>query len=463
MTWQHYLGALAVLAVVAAVGVAGGRAVKSADDFTSGGHKAGVALVAGAMLGTIIGGASTFGTAQLAYTNGLSAWWFTLGAGLGAILLFCLTPRLYNSGLTTLTGLVGAQSGRSAAALMAVLSSGGIFLSLVAQMLSGMNLVAAVAGAIPPAGAVALIVALVICYVLFGGVLSAGRSGLVKTCLIVTTVAVSGVAGLALVGGLGALWRDPALPHAQFFDLFGRGAGIELGSAASLLFGVASEQAYFQAIVSGKTLRHSRLGIGLAAFLMPVVGGLGVAVGLVMRATHPGIASGLALPLFILDYLPPLAAGAMLATLLIVVVGSSAGITFGISTILVKDLLLPARSRLLGRDSRVSVTAWTRAVLVIVLGLGAAVALTDVGGAIMDWSFLALGLRASISFFPLAAALFFPGRVKRAHVVAAMLAGPLGTLLGYFTLPAGVDPVLLGLALAALTVATGIRRAAPAA
>ena len=38
-------------------------------------------------MGTLVGGASTIGTAQLAYSFGFSAWWFTLGAGLGCVML----------------------------------------------------------------------------------------------------------------------------------------------------------------------------------------------------------------------------------------------------------------------------------------------------------------------------------------------------------------------------------------
>ncbi|MBQ2218175.1 MAG: sodium:solute symporter family protein, partial [Firmicutes bacterium] len=45
------------------------------------------AIVAGVIIGTLVGGSSTVGTAQLAYTYGLSAWWFTLGAGISCLVL----------------------------------------------------------------------------------------------------------------------------------------------------------------------------------------------------------------------------------------------------------------------------------------------------------------------------------------------------------------------------------------
>jgi SSS family solute:Na+ symporter len=458
VTWLHYLGAALVLGVLVAVGVVAGRAVKTSADFTGGAQKAGVAMVTGALTGTIIGGASTIGTAQLAYTNGLSAWWFTIGAGLGAWVLFAMTPRFYHSGHTTIPQMVSAEFGQRAGSLMAVLASAGIFLSVVSQLLSGVALVSAVAPVLPAVGALFLVLGLVVVYVLFGGLLSAGRAGILKTVCIVATVVVCGALGLAMSGGFGGLLSNPALPHQLYFNLFGRGYGIEIGGCVSLLLGVACEQAYLQALLSARTLRISRTGAGLAAFLMPAVGGLGILVGLSMRITHPGLESALALPQFILDYIPPLPAGMMLGSLVLVVVGSSSGLTFGIATVMVKDLLLPARKRLLARDSRINVPAWTRVVLVAVLGLAAAVTLTDIGGLIMDWSFLALGLRACVSFFPLIAAIYFPGRVDRRFAIAAMVAGPAGTALGAVILPDSIDPVLLGIACALGTMLAGVRK-----
>lgn len=79
MTFMYYTGAVVVLALITAVGLYSGRQVKSAEDFAIGGRKAGTGIVAGSIIGTLVGGASTIGTAQLAFTNGFSAWWFTLG------------------------------------------------------------------------------------------------------------------------------------------------------------------------------------------------------------------------------------------------------------------------------------------------------------------------------------------------------------------------------------------------
>jgi SSS family solute:Na+ symporter len=77
----HIIGSIITLSLIIFTGIYTGRKVKDAKDFSTGGYNAGAALVSGTIIGTLVGGSSTIGTAQLAFTNGLSAWWFTLGKG----------------------------------------------------------------------------------------------------------------------------------------------------------------------------------------------------------------------------------------------------------------------------------------------------------------------------------------------------------------------------------------------
>ncbi len=87
MTGLHYIGAVFVLALITGVGIYSGHKVKTSGDFSNGGGRAGAGIVAGTIMGTLVGGSSTIGTAQLAYKFGFSAWWYTLGAGIGCLML----------------------------------------------------------------------------------------------------------------------------------------------------------------------------------------------------------------------------------------------------------------------------------------------------------------------------------------------------------------------------------------
>ena len=57
-----------------------------------------------------------------------------------------------------------------------------------------------------------------------------------------------------------------------------------------------------------------------------------------MRANFPGLDAKLALPTFILEFLPPWLGGIVLATLLISIIGTGAGLVLGISTMLSEDI-----------------------------------------------------------------------------------------------------------------------------
>jgi SSS family solute:Na+ symporter len=449
MTLGHYAGAAIVLAAIVGVGVLSGRAVKSEQDFSGKSRRSGSGLIMGALLGTIVGGASTIGTAQLAYTNGLSAWWFTIGCGIGLLLFgVWLVKPLYASGVHTVPQVIGAEFGPLAAKTSAVLASVGTFLSVVAQLISAVALITAVSSLGNPV-AIALMVILVIAYITFGGALGAGYAGLVKTALLASFVLICALIALRGVGGLSGLLQSPVLPHELFFNINGRGFGLDGAAAASLVLGVLTEQAYVQALVSAKTLRSSRQGAIFAAVLVPIIGALGMVVGMSMRITHPGIASGMALPLFIMDNLPSVAAGMMLGTLLVALVGTASGLSLGIATVLTNDLLLP---RLRRRSNPLTAT---RLVLVGVLAVASAVAFSSGGGLILSWSFMSMGLRGAVAFWPLLAALFWRGRVDPRFVVPAMVCGPLGTALGAWLGPDSLDPVWFGVAAALVVMIAG--------
>ena len=74
LTPLHVVGLLATIALIIGIGIYSGRKVKSAADFSSGGSRAGAWIVCGAIMGTLVSGQATIGTAQLAFSFGMSAW-----------------------------------------------------------------------------------------------------------------------------------------------------------------------------------------------------------------------------------------------------------------------------------------------------------------------------------------------------------------------------------------------------
>lgn len=451
MTLSHCIGAAAVLLLITATGLYSGRRVKNAGDFSTGGKRGGVGIVAGAITGTLIGGASTIGTAQLAVVKGFSAWWFTLGAGLGcfALALFFVRP-LHAAGVSTLSGIFAVRYGKRAGVLAAILMSLGNLLTIVAQILSGVALVTSMAD-VDPFAASAGIALLMLAYVVFGGVWGAGMVGIVKLALLGAAILACG--GIALIrgGGFGAFYNQ--LPHADYFSLTARGAGVDLGAGLSLIVGVLTTQTYLQAVMAARGVREGVRGALLSGLITPVIGVMCIFVGMYVKLRHPEWGALSALPAFVLAYLPPVIAGMVLATLLVTLVGTGAGIALGISSMFCRDIY----QAYINTDcDDAGLLSMSRLGIVAVLGISLLLTAGSMGSMILDCSFLAMGLRGAVAFVPLCCALFFPGRVHRRCIEIAMLAGPAFVILGNCLLPRAIDPLFYGIIASVLTMLVGV-------
>ena len=67
MSFGVLAGIVLVVGLILGVGFLSGRRVKDSSDFLSSGGKAGTFLVAGAMMGSLVGSQATMGTAQLSF------------------------------------------------------------------------------------------------------------------------------------------------------------------------------------------------------------------------------------------------------------------------------------------------------------------------------------------------------------------------------------------------------------
>lgn len=444
MSIWHYIGVVIVLAIITAVGLWSGRQVKSASDFTSGGRQVGTGVVAGAIIGTLVGGSSTIGTAQLAYHYGFSAWWFTLGGGIGCLLLaFVFAKPLYESDIRTLPEIFSREYGGQAAMTATLMTTAGSFLSIVSQVLSGIALVTAVSG-IGGTWAAVIIVSLMFFYVIFGGVWGIGKVGIVKTIFLYTGIVACGCVALSCAGGLSAF--PTLLPREQYFNMFARGVSTDLGGGLSLIVGVITSQAYIQALLCGKSLRVAKKGLLLSAMLIPLIGIFGIYVGMYMRVYYPNINAAMALPLFVLQAFPALPAGMILATLLVALVGTGAGVSLGVCTMFCNDVYKKYLNKTADEHRQLFIN---RTVIVVILVGAAMTTVGNLGSLIISWSFMSMGLRGAVAFVPLCTALFLPGRIPNHFALAAMVAGPLVTLTGKLALPANIDPLWPAIALTA--------------
>lgn len=448
LTALHAVGMVVTILLVFGIGIYSGSKVHNSVDFSVSGRKAGSFLVMGTILGTLVGGASTIGTAQLAYLYGFSAWWFTLGGGIGCLIiaLFLVKP-MRETKFETIPRFISSSYGITAGVMAALFVSLGMFINIMPQVFSSMALLSSMFS-IDLRLAAFLAVALAVFYVVFGGVWGTGLMGLTKIFLTCVVMITGGFVALQLSGGpAGLAGNFPAYP---WFSLFGRGVNTDLAAAFALMVGVLSSQIYFQGIFSSRDLAAARGGALLSAILAPAIGLGGIFVGLYMRMHYPAIDPAQALPLFVINHLAPWFAGIVLATLLLASIGTAAGLTLGVSTMLNRDIYLRLRPH--ADDRRVLQVFRFLIVLIMALALGV-VLVTGGDVIILNWSYLSLGVRGATICFPLFAAIFLKGRISPRAGTLAVIISPSVVLIGS-VIPIGVNPLYPGLAVSFLILLT---------
>ena len=493
-------GILLTIAFIIAVGLWAGRKATSTEAFTTGGGKAGSWMVCGTLMGTLISGQATVGSAQLAFAFGVSAWWFTIGAALGALVLalFFVKP-LRHSGSVTLMEIIGKEYGKKAETLGSCLCVIGMFISIMAQIIASSALLTTIFPlmAFLPASLIAM--GLMIVYVAFGGLWGTGMGGIVKLLLLYLSATVVGVAVWHLGHGFGGLVDSITWLHTdttvgkvqhlssemevrhQYGNFLARGPMKDIGSCLSLILGVLSTQTYAQAIWSARSDRSARRGALLSALFIPPIGAACTLVGMYMRANYvtadewqqlqqlgAALPQGMgvmqssvqAFPVFVTQHMPGFFGGVVLGTLFITIVGGGSGLTLGASTILMRDLVHPVQQKLSMRRRKAvpEPRLWqSRLMIVLLLVVAVAISTTITGSFLNDLGFLSLGLRASSVLAPLLAALFFPRRFKSWSILASMVAGTLMMLVAKLALLPG-DPVFWGMGVAILLVALGWKK-----
>ncbi len=487
----HIIGIILAVSLIEIFGIVSMRRVRNSRDFDTGGGRAGALTVCGIIMGTLIGGQSTIGTAQLAFSFGISAWWFTLGAALGCVFLaFVYVVKIRKSGTSTLLEIVSKEYGRKVEVTASVLCSIGIFVSIVAQIVSSSALlmtlfpmrlwVAALASAV-----------IMVLFVVFGGVWSAGIGGIVKLALLCVSSLTAGLVVLYLSDGYNGLFfsikglltengfhtvsglsSSEDVMH-RYSNLFARGFGKDIGSCISVILGVLSTQSYAQGVYAAKSDGVAKKSALISALLTIPIGAACVFVGLYMRGhyitadecrllTENGIAipdevgvltsSAQAFPVFITTYIPKLLGGIMLGTLLVTVIIGGSGLSLGASAILVRDVFM----RLSEKTDRHILLA-SRLTIVFLLAAAVIVGVVVSGGFINDLGFLSMGLRATAVFIPLTLSMILPGRFDGKRMLTAVIIGTL-ILLTVKLSAMPIDPTFPGIAAVVVVALTGYRR-----
>lgn len=450
LSYGHLFSLLITIIVVIGSGIYSARNVRSAEGYSLGGRSSGVPLVAGSIAGTVIGGGATVGTAQLAYSIGLSAWWFTLGSGLGFILMGIFYARpLRSTGLETIPQYLVLNYGKMAGPLASVISSIGIFFSAVASCLPGIQIIAAIFHITPWPAAIILMI-FVAAYVFFGGMKGAGVSGIMKLIIIWVTLFVAG--GTAILALRDMPNFQTIFPPFPWFSLFGHGIWAGLGNLFSLIVGIICTQTYIQAIFSASDSRTAAVGAFAAALVVIPVGLPSIAIAMFMHVAHPDILPILALPIYLLQYQPAWLGGIGIAGILLSLIGSIAGLALGIGTMVSKDIC----DELLQISTSKTVLWVNRITVLFVTFIACFIAILNLRSQVLIWNYLSMALRGGGIFLPLTLAIFTPGRLPKNWAVSSMVLSTLASVAAATVLHLAIDPLFIGITISAVMIIMGL-------
>lgn len=435
------IGIFITFAAMSAIGIYTVKKIKNSEDFTVAGNSASAVMVMGAIVGSCVGAGGTIGTAEAAFKRGISGWWQTLGLSIGCLVLgLLLSQAIYKTRVETVPQLLEKKFGSSIRTVTAIFSAIAIFLSILSQTKGFLPLLTSFVP-VPVVIAAVIGVILILLFVLFGGIFATSLGGILKIALILGSLIISGAIAVSALGGFSGI-RASFDPD-PWLNMFPNGVSKGLATGLGLTLGVLVTQVYIQAVLSAKDAKAARNGAVLAAIFTCPVGLFGVAVGMYMSKFFPDIAPSQAFPLFMTNTFHPVIAGIFIGGLMLAALGSNAGLTFGVSTMLSRDVYKRVRKDATDKE----MLNVLRILIVIIASLSGVFAITSLGEMIQTFVFLSYGLRTCVFLVPMLFALFYKGRMTHAAGMASVLVGPLVNIV-WNLVPAlknAFDPIYAGL------------------
>ncbi|MDD5723610.1 MAG: sodium:solute symporter family protein [Syntrophales bacterium] len=324
------------------VGILSFKKIKNASSFFVADRKAGIPLVTGSLLATVIGASSTIGIAGLGYSKGLvGAWWMLVGA-IGLLVLsvwFAERVRCYE--VYTLPEILEKQYGGNAIRIIASVLIAAAWLGIIAAQIIAAG---KILSALWPGQSVLLMIiagSVFIIYTFLGGQYSILHTDLIQAALIITGVSICSVVGISAAGGLSEMaaqlppsyFSFPTAPNFGWTDLL------------TFLFFVGATYMVgpdiYSRIFCSRDPRVARRSLVLTASVMIPTAFLITLAGIAARVLLPEIQPESALPALVIHTIPAGLSGLVIVSLLAAVMSSADTCLLTTSTIIAADVLAP--------------------------------------------------------------------------------------------------------------------------
>jgi len=395
-------------------------------------------IVAASVAGLAIGGASTIGISENAFSAGLSAGWYDTAWAIGAVIagLF-VVDRLRRGNYDTISDLIGDLYGGRTRILMVItmclIQSGIIALQYKA---GGSILAALLPDVFTVQSGTFFSFVIFVLVAAIGGMGSVTLTNVLNILLIYVGIITATLIVLMQRGGGEAVQAmEAAQPEVHYLSPTAGMGWIGIASWIIVLIGTTSSvQGVVQIGLTGKDDKASKKGYLLGAILMIPIGFICALLGVAAKALMPGVDAATALPQILMN-MPPVLAGITLSGLWAADMGTGCSMVVGLATTIRADILdrtEVGKKLTKGKNS-------VNTIIIILSGIITYIVATQMGtilGALQKALSLSIGIAFMVLF-----GLLLPGFAsKKAGFVTTIVA--IAALLAWNLVPAlaGVFP-----------------------
>ena len=395
---------------------------QSNEDFLMAGKSLGPIILACTLFAANTGGASTTGIATNVGTQGLSASWYVIAAGIGFVLVSFIAPFFRRAQASTVPQIINMRYGKPAHIVTAFTSIAALFMATGSQIIATSTIINTVTGMDFETTAV-VVTAVVIAYTMVGGFASVAAANMMHVGFITIgmTIAMIFMVNSDTVGGFSNLMataKTMTNAEGQNMDLLSMtkvGLPAILGYVAMYCTTFPTGQEIVQTYCSAKDGKSAKVGSVIAGLLSAAYAIVPALIGLMAFTFIDGFAADKALhknalAAATMEFAPAIIAGIVLSSVVAATISSASGNMIGTATLFTNDVFRPYMNKGEKNDTK---EIWiSRAVMVLAGCVGLAVALS--GSNIISIMMSAFALRSAGPFAAFVCGLFYKKVTKNA-------------------------------------------------
>lgn len=395
---------------------------QSNEDFLMAGKSLGPVILACTLFAANTGGASTTGIATNVGTQGLSAAWYVIAAGIGFVLVSFIAPFFRRAQASTVPQIINMRYGKPAHIVTAFTSIAALFMATGSQIIATSTIINTVTGMDFETTAI-VVTTVVIAYTMVGGFASVAAANMMHVGFITIgmTIAMIFMVNSEAVGGFSNLMATAKTmtdAEGQNMDLLSMtkvGLPAILGYVAMYCTTFPTGQEIVQTYCSAKDGKSAKVGSVIAGLLSAAYAIVPALIGLMAFTFIDGFAANTALhknalAAATMEFAPAIIAGIVLSSVVAATISSASGNMIGTATLFTNDVFRPYMNKGEKNDTK---EIWiSRAVMVLAGCVGLAVALS--GSNIISIMMSAFALRSAGPFAAFICGLFYKKVTKNA-------------------------------------------------